>query len=172
MMAKRIFTDKVIIRRAVLAAAVLLFSILQNTPGWFPQLAGVRALIIIPLVTSIAMYERDTAGMLYGLFAGALWDITARGNSFNAIFFLITGFVCGGLINTVMRCNFITHLLLTAAATVIYNTGYWLWHYVFAGLDMKITMLLRFYIPGMVYTLLLSPVVFWLVMLLERKLRD
>ncbi len=171
-MVKKVLTDKVFIRRASLAALILLFSILQNTPGWFPQIAGVRALLLIPLVTAIAMFERDIAGMLYGLFAGALWDIFARGGSFNAIYFLITGYVCGILINTIMRNNFITHLLLTAAVALIYNTGYWLWHYVFAGLDMKTGALLRYFIPGTVYTLILSPLVFWLVMYIERKLRD
>ncbi len=171
-MAKRILTDKTFIRRVCLSAAILLFAIIQNTPGWFPQIAGVRALLIIPLVTAAAMFERDVAGMLYGLFAGALWDVTARGSSFNAIYFLIVGYVCGVLINTVMRNNFITHLLLTGAAALLYNTGYWLWHYVFAGLDMKFAVLFRFYIPGVIYTLILSPLIFWLVMLVERKLRD
>ena len=172
MMAKRILQNKTFIRRLCLAAAVLLFSILQNTPGLFPEIAGIRAMPLIPLVTAAAMYERDIAGMLYGLFAGALWDVFASGNSFNAIYFLITGYVCGILINTVMRSNFATHLLLTAGAALIYNTGYWLWHYVFTGCDMKFYSLMRYYIPGTVYTLILSPLVFFLVMTLERKLRD
>ena len=171
-MTKSILSNKTFIRRVCLAAVILLFSILQNTPGWFPQLAGVRALLLIPLVTAVAMYERDVAGMLCGLFAGALWDMTSRGGSFNAMYLLIIGYACGILINTVMRCNFATHFLLTAAAVSVYNIVYWLWHYVFAGLDSKLGALLRFYIPGIVYTLILTPLVFWLVMLIERKLRD
>ena len=71
-MALQINRKNTIIRRACLAAAVIVFAVLQNTPGWFPRIAGVRALILIPLVTAIAMTEREKAGILYGLLAGAL----------------------------------------------------------------------------------------------------
>ena len=54
---------------------------MQNTDGFFPQIFGVRALLLIPAVVCAAMFERDIVGMLFGLFAGMLWDITASGNN-------------------------------------------------------------------------------------------
>ena len=161
-----------IIRRACLAAAVIIFAVLQNTPGWFPSIAGVRALILIPLVTAIAMTEREKAGILYGLLAGALWDTSARGNSFNAILLVIAGYACGMLINTIMRNNFVTHLLLTGVTVAVYNLGYWLWHYVFAGLSGSVYALLTSFIPATIYTLVFAPIIFFALVKLGRKFPD
>ena len=171
-MALQINRKNTIIRRACLAAAVIVFAVLQNTPGWFPRIAGVRALILIPLVTAIAMTEREKSGILYGLLAGALWDTVARGNSFNAIFLVIAGFVCGTLINTVMRNNFVTHLLLTGAALVIYNLGYWLWHYVFVGLAGSFSALITYYLPCAVYTAVFAPPIYFAVYWLGRNFNE
>lgn len=162
----------IILRRVWLAAAVLVFSVLQNTDGWFPQLGGARALLLIPLVTAISMFERDTGGILYGLFAGALWDSCAGGNNFNMIFFVIVGFACGTLIKTIMRNNFMTHLLLTGVTTLLYCLGYWLWHYIFGGLDESVLALVEYFLPTAIYTVALSPLIFFAVMAIERHYRD
>ncbi len=155
--------------RVWLAVVVLLFSVLQNGLGTFPKIFGARALLLIPLVTAIAMYERDIAGMLYGLFAGALWDIFASGNNFNAIYLLVVGFVCGSLINTIMRNNIVTHFMLSAIATLLYSLGYWGYHFIFGGLDKTILILFKFYLPSTIYTILLTPLIFLIVRAIEQK---
>lgn len=160
---------KTIIRRAILALIILTLSVLQNTDGFFPQIFGVRALLLIPAVVCIAMFERDIPGMLFGLFAGTLWDIFASGNNFNALYLLIVGFACGTLINTVMRNNVVTASLLSAAFITLYSVGYWLFHFVFAGVDSAAHMLLRYYLPGMLYTLLFAPVIFIIIRAVEKK---
>jgi len=162
----------IIKRRAWLAVILLIFAVLQNTAGLFPQIFGARAFILIPLITAIAMYERDIPGMLYGLFAGALWDVVAGGGDLNAIFLVTVGFICGTLINTIMRNNFATHLLLTAFTVLIYVTCYWLYHFVFMGLDRAFLTYISFYIPSAVYTLVLSTPIFFIVMAIENHFRE
>ena len=163
---------RIYLRRALLAATILVCSVLQNTDGWFPRIAGAGALLLIPLTAAIAMFERDISGMLFGLFAGALWDIFASGNNFNAMFFVIMGFTCGTLINLVMRNNFVTHLILTAAFTFIYCTGYWLWHFVFAGTGGSFYAYMVYYLPSIIYTAVLSPAFFFLVRAIELLFRN
>lgn len=158
-----------IFRRVSLALILLLLSLLQNTDGYFPQIFGVRALLLIPAVVCISMYERDLPGMLFGLFAGALWDVFASGGSFNAFFLLATGFLCGTLINTIMRNNVVTATLLSAIWSLIYSLGYWLFHYVFTSLDSAAFMLLRYYLPSFIYTVVLTPVIFIIVRAVEKK---
>ncbi len=160
---------KMIIRRAVLALIILALSVMQNTDGFFPQIFGIRALPLIPAVVCIAMFERDIAGMLFGLFAGALWDVFASGNNFNALFLLTVGFLCGTLINTVMRNNVVTASLLSAVFIFIYSIGYWLFHYVFLGIDSAAHMLMRYYIPDMFYTLVFAPIIFIIIRAVEKK---
>lgn len=154
---------KLIMRRGSLALMLLILSVLQNTDGFFPQIFGVRALLLIPAVVCIAMYERDISGMLFGLFAGALWDTASSGASFNALFLLTVGFICGTLINTVMRNNIVTATLLCSIFIPIYHVGYWFFHFVTSGLDSARFMFLRYYLPGMAYTFIFAPLMFILV---------
>ncbi len=168
----RISKKKLFIRRFWLALAILVFSVVQNTDGLFPTFFGTRALILIPLVTAAAMYERDISGILFGLFAGALWDITADGSSFNAVFLVIVGYTCGTLINTIMRNNFITHLILSAFSVGIYNLGYWIFHFIAPGLDKSFFMLMRFYFVSSLYTAILSPLIFFFVRWIENHYRE
>ena len=163
---------KIFFRRAWLAVVVLVLSVLQNTDGWFPQIFGARALLLIPVTAVISMYEKDIAGMFYGLFAGALWDICAGGNNFNTIYLFVVGYACGVLINTIMRNNFVTHLLLSGVATSLYCFVYWLWHYVIAGTDRAFFILFRYYFPTTIYTIVLSPFIFFLVRFVEKKYRS
>lgn len=163
---------KLIIRRICLALILLLISVLQNTDGFFPQIFGVRALLLIPAVVCIAMFERDFFGMILGLFAGTLWDINASGASFNALFLLTVGFLCGTLINTIMRNNVVTAFILSTVSAIIYNIGYWLVHYVFGGLDKAVFMLLRYYLPSIAYTVVLVPLIFIAVRSVEKKFSE
>ena len=159
---------KLIMRRGSLALMLLILSVLQNTEGFFPQVFGVRALILIPAVVCIAMYERDIAGMFFGLFAGALWDTAASGASFNALYLLAVGFICGTLINTVMRNNIVTATLLCSVFIPLYHVGYWFFRFVAGGLDSGKFMFLRYYLPGIGYTLLFAPIMFIIVRGIEK----
>ena len=161
-----------ILRRICLALTLLPISVIQNTDGFFPQIFGVRALLLIPFVVCISMFERDIVGMFLGLFAGALWDIFASGASFNALYLTAIGFICGTLINTIMRNNVVTAFILSTVATLIYNICYWLVHYVFAGMDSAAYMLLRFYLPSIFYTVILVPLIFIIVRFVEKKFSD
>lgn len=163
---------KLIIRRICLALILLLVSVIQNTDGFFPQLFGVRALLLIPAVVCVAMFERDFHGMLLGLFAGALWDIFASGGSFNALFLTAVGFLCGTLINTIMRNNVVTAFILSTVSAIIYNIGYWLFHYILGGLDRAAFMLLRYYLPSIAYTVVFVPLIFIIVRSVEKKFSE
>ncbi len=154
---------KLILRRGSLALILLVLSVIQNTDGFFPQIFGVRALLLIPAVVCIAMFERDMAGMFFGLFAGALWDMHASGASFNALYLFVVGFICGTLINTIMRNNIVTALILSMVFIPVYVVGYWFFHYIVGGLDMAGFMFLRYYLPEIVYTALFLPIMFIIV---------
>lgn len=125
-------------------------------------------MLLIPAVVCIAMFERDVAGMFFGLFAGALWDMHASGASFNALFLLTVGFVCGTLINTVMRNNIVTAFLLTMIFVPLYEVGYWFFRFIVGGLDMAGFMLWRYYLPGILYTAVLLPVMFIIIRAVEK----
>lgn len=158
-----------IIRRLLIALVILALAVLQSIRGGINEIFGIRALILIPAVVAAAMYEREIAGVLYGLLAGALWDIFAAGNNFNAIFLVITGFASAMLINIFMRNNFVTHLIISAGAAGIYSLIYWLYHFVIINSGGAFYMLIRYYLPGVILTAVLSPLIFLLIRALEKK---
>ena len=162
----------IIFRRLCLALILLLISVIQNTEGLFPQPFGVRALLLIPAVVCMSMFERDICGMLFGLFAGVLWDVFTVGASFNALFLLTVGFICGTLINTIMRNNVVTASILGFTATLLYNLLYWAFNFPLAGLDRPVFMLLRYYIPGILYTVIFIPLTFIIVRGVYKKFSD
>ena len=141
---------------------------MQNTDGFFPQIFGVRALLLIPAVVCIAMFERDMAGMFFGLFAGALWDMNAGGASFNALYLMAVGFICGTLINTIMRNNIVTALLLSMVFIPVYVIGYWFFHFVVGGIDMAGFVFLRYYLPSIFYSAVFLPLMFIGVRAIEK----
>lgn len=160
-----------ILRRLILAIIIFVLSFMQSGDGRFPQFFGIRALLVIPVLVAVSMYERDVSGIFFGIFAGALCDIFAAGNNFNAIYFVIVGFVCGTLMNTIMRNNIFTHLLLSSAFCFVYNLIYWLYHFVFAGLDRSIFMFFRYYLTSTIYSVILSPLAFIIIRIIEKKFR-
>ncbi len=159
-----------ICRRILLGAVILILSLIQNGAGGFLKIGSVGPLLLIPAVVAAGMYEGEISGVFYGLFAGALWDLFAKGNNFNAIFLVFVGYVCALLIQTIMRNNFVTHLLLSSAFTVIYCAGYWLYHFVLTDLDSAFVTLLKFYLPMAIFTCILSTPVFLLIRFIERRL--
>ncbi len=159
---------KLILRRGSLALLILILSVLQNTEGFFPEIFGVRAFFLIPAVVCISMFERDIAGMVFGLFAGALWDMSSQGGDFNALYLLAAGFICGTLINTIMRNNIVTAFLLSMFFIILYPIGYWFFHYVVTGYDSAAYMLWRYYLPSIAYTAVFIPVLFITVRSVEK----
>ena len=152
-------TKKLLVRRLTFAAAVIIINILQNTRGFFPEIFGARAFLLIPLVVCIGMFERSYAGALLGLFAGALWDMSMPdGNGYNALILMIFAAACGLMITVLMRNHLLTALILSASACVIYVLLYALFFVVAAGIDDAGRLLLSFYLPCAVYTLAFTPV--------------
>lgn len=154
-------------RLASVAAVVLILSVLQNTPGWFPSFFGAKAYLLIPAVVSVSIFEKDIGGIFFGLFAGALWDVSASGSDYYAIFLVVAGFACGSLLNSVMRPNILTNLLLTSVWTAVFCVGHWLLRYVIGGIGSAPHALLTYYLPSFIWTVALSPVVFLIVSAVE-----
>lgn len=154
-------------RCACIALALLLLDIFQCAPHGFPAIAGARAILLIPAVVCVAMNEGELRGMFFGVFAGALWDVSTGGGDFHALILATTGFVCGLLLNNVMRSNIFTAFILTSVFLAVNNMGHWISKYVVPGLDSKFSVLLRNLLPSYLYSLLLTPLIFALFYAIE-----
>ena len=160
------------IRRGILALLILLTAMFQNTRGAFPTFFGAHAILLIPLVVIIAMFERGFAGMFFGLFAGILCDICTGGaDGFYAIIFTVTGFLCGTFITYFMRNNIVTAFVLGASASFICCTLYWLFFVLMRSVDGSGYVYIRYYMVSVLYTTAFVPLYYLIVMKLCEKIK-
>lgn len=149
------------LRRAIFAVFILVAYLLQNTPGFFPAIFGVRAYFLISLTVCLGLFERELTGAVFGAFAGALWDIAAPGgDGFYAILLMLIGMLCGILVNTIMRNNLITAMLLNLVAHLLYVSLYVVIFVLAAGVDSAGWLLVRYYLPSVLYSILFTPIVY------------
>ena len=163
-------TKLLIVRRLIFALVILITHVLQNSSGLVPTVFGARAFLIIPLVVCIAMFERELAGALLGLFAGALWDgVSGTGDGYYALFFMAVGAICGFLINVLMRNHLLTAIILCAFSALAFSGMYTVFFITAQGVDSGGYLFLRYYLPSCVYTLLFVPLYYLFVREIMRR---
>lgn len=151
---------------------VIIFAdLLQNTAGLFPQIFGARCLLLLPAAIILAMGEDMLAGAIIGLFAGLLWDLTSAVHlGFNCIFLMIMCLISSALVSYITRDTFITNMISSAAAILLYCLLYWLIFIIIKGVNGGELTILTFYIPCAIYTCALAPVLWLLLKPIKAKL--
>ncbi|MGN0572228.1 MAG: rod shape-determining protein MreD [Candidatus Fimenecus sp.] len=161
-----------LVRRSIFVLFILLAHLVQNTPGWFPSFFGIRVYFLLTFTVCLGLFEREIAGALFGLLAGVLWDTVAPlGDGYHALLFLLIGAVCGILINTVMRNNLITALLLNLGAHLLYAALYTVLFVLAEGIDGAGWLFVRYYLPAALLSVLFTPIVYLLVRFVMRRTR-
>ena len=151
-------TKILFVRRTVFVLLILAVHILQNTRGLFPEIFGVKANLLIPLVICIGMFEREIAGAVLGMLAG-----------YNALLLMLAGAAAGLLIDYLMRNNLMTALLLSGFACLIYSVFYVVFFLLANGVDSTGYLLIRYYIPAAVYSFLFTPLWYIIVRAVMRR---
>ena len=149
------------IRFGLYALIIGVVALVQNSPYVLPEIFGARALILLPLVVSIAMFEREIAAAVFGAVAGILWDICSVKDGFNSIVLLLICAVCSLLIIRLMRNNILTALVLGAGSIVSYTIIYLIFNLFFSGAGASISQIFTFYLPTGIYTLAFIPVFYF-----------
>ena len=155
--------------RALFGALIIIIALLQNTPHLMPSIFGSHALILIPLVVCIGMFEKAVVAALFGTFAGVLWDITlAKGDGYNAMVLMLLATAASVL----MRNNISTALLLSLSAIVIYMLLHWFIFVVCSGAKGGFITLGTFYLPSAIYTAVFAPLIYIMLRAILRKIKE
>lgn len=150
----------------------LLVVLLQNAPHFFPPILHVRPTPLVPFVVCVAVLEGAKIGAVTGTITGLLWGLYSfRLFGMDALFLLGIGLATGLLVEWFLRANFFSALLLCAGGIFLQSMVEWLLCYALLGKPQAMTVLLRVYVPGGVYTLLLSPLVYGAVLYLAHRIR-
>ena len=146
-------------------------SLLQNVSGLFPEIAGARCFLLIPVAVIIAMGEDIFSASLLGLFAGLLWDITSAVHmGFNCIIITLFCFAVSAFVSYIARDTFITNMLCVSLSSAIYCFAYWLCFIVIKGVNAGEITILSFYIPCFIYTVVMTPAIWFVINKIKKKL--
>ena len=156
---KNFFLNKKNLRRVLLGALVFLTAMAQNVP-WLPDIFGVRALPLLPLVVAVAVLDQALPGVLFGALAGLLWDVASPAAVPHSLYLTCAAFLCAMLMRYVLIRNKLTVSLLMLLFTAGYLALRWATDY--AGLPGGAFALLRYSLPSLVYTMLTAVPVYLL----------
>ena len=150
----------------------LLVVLMQNAPHLFPVILHVRPTPLVPFVVCVAVLEGAKIGAVTGTITGLLWGLYSfRLFGMDALLLLGIGLVAGLLVEWLLRANFLSALLLCAGGIFAQAVLEWLLCYVMLGKPRAMTVLLRVYLPGGVYTFLLAPLMYGAVLYLAHRIR-
>ena len=145
-------------RYGIFALIILCAHLLQNSLMIFPEIAGIRPILLISVAICIAMYEGEVIGGIAGLFAGALWDtVTVTADGYNALYLAVACAICGFLLRVFMRNNIITYIMMNSAVTLLYCVTYVLFFIAARGIDSASEIFVRYYFPMAIYSLVFTP---------------
>lgn len=160
-------------RNGIFLLLIVFTAILQNTNGLFPKIYNASAMLIIPLVICISMFEREMISMLMGLAAGLIWDFySARMDGFYSLLLVMTGFFCSYLIRRYMRNNIVTAIFYTAICSLGCVLAYWLFFVTAGGMQGAGHLLLVKYLPSALYTVVLTPIYYYFIKMISLKYRE
>lgn len=157
------------VKRIILALIIVLAAILQNTPGAFPRFFSTNAMILIPVVVAIAMFESETVSLAFGLEAGLLWDIVSvRGHYYHSIILCMVAFFISMLVRRRIRNTLFSSMVFTFATAFIHNTVYWILFVLIPNPQGAVGAYFSFYLLSCIYTLLVGIAVYLIIRPIER----
>lgn len=156
------------IKIALLTLLIILIGIFQNV---FVSGLSLPVVVIIPMLVSVAMHEKELTSLLFGALSGAVLDLASPVHD-GVFAFLFALLACA--VSLLSHYKFRNTLLGTAIlafgfALISFSTAL-----IFAAFkDNALTWQIfkRAFLPGILLTALLTPVFYYPVRLIETKLR-
>lgn len=151
-----------VLRYIAYTIEIIVFFMIQQTPGLIPSFYGILPTLLIPIACSIAMFEGPICSLLYGVFSGFLLDYGANCTfGFHALILGLICFIISFLVQDVFHNNFLTGLIMMLAAILIVILLQWLFLYIIKGYDSIGYVLYRHYLPRAAYTFLSVPLFYY-----------
>ncbi|MDO4731353.1 MAG: rod shape-determining protein MreD [Clostridia bacterium] len=142
---------------------ILIFYVLEQTPYLLDGIFGVKPLIIISSALSIAMLEKRNISIIFSIFTGFLMDMSLGGYfGFNTIIVLILCYLINILSTDLIKTNLLTSSIVNIVCITIVFTLQFLFLYVFKGYEDQMYAFMNHYLPLIVVSFLVSPLMYLL----------
>lgn len=162
-----------IIRYIGYMVELLAFFVIQETPGFIPAILGIKPVLVVPAVISIAVFESEIPAMLFGLLGGLLMDFGFSGIlGFHGMLLAVCCYIVSFIAANLLQSNFITTMLISLACVAVITVLQWLFFYVLYGYDSPVYALIYHYAPVFIYSMILMPVVYYFNRALALQIRS
>lgn len=145
---------------AIFLIIATILSILQSTPGLF-EFFGIRPILLLPFAISFSMFCNEKSAAFMGLFCGALWDCSSgRLFGYSSVILIFCGVAVSMICSYIANRNLLNAMVLIFCALLIYNFFDFLFRYVIWNFDYTWSILVFHMLPTIVYTVLISPILY------------
>ena len=152
------------------AEILILFSIEQNI-GFTPEVYGGRPVLILPLFIVISVFEGSYLGIAWGFLSGLLLDLSFCRNIKTQILIMgIAGYLIGkagnkirnNIKDKIKHINFICFIVMSLIFIPLLIGLRFYMNYMIKGIEYADTAFYNHVIPSIIYTLALSPLIYFL----------
>ncbi len=162
-----------IARRCIFAAAIITVFLLQYTASFVSYRFSFPTGLLLPLTVSIAMAEREYAGLCFGLLAGVLTDtVSTVTDGVFTLFYAVIACAAGLLAHYVFRNTVLTAMLFTAVSGAAYCGILLIFNCLIHDASYTGELLKSIYIPSVVLSAVLTPLVFRPTIHIHNRMRS
>jgi rod shape-determining protein MreD len=146
---------------------------IQETPGLIPEILGAKPIILIPAALSIALFENETAGMIFGLYGGLLIDFGAGGiMGFHGLILSVMCYIIGRMASDLIQTNFLTSMMVSLICSGITVFLQFVFFYILYNYSHVFYALWAHYLPRFLYTAAIMPVTYYFNRALFTQIND
>lgn len=151
----------IFIRHLTYSLIFLLLYVVGTVPR-FAQIGGVKPIWVIPAAISLAMFEGEFYGGIYGAAAGLLCDMGSfLLFGFNGLLTCIYCVAAGLIVIYLMRCNLLGCILFVFVFMLIRGSLEFLFSYGMWGYEDVWKIYFSKTLPTAVYSTVISPLIFY-----------
>ncbi|MEG2295273.1 MAG: rod shape-determining protein MreD [Oscillospiraceae bacterium] len=159
-----------IFKHACYFIIVIIVFLAQTTPR-FLEVFGIKPFLLLPLVVSIAMFEGEFIGGIYGAVAGLLLDYSATTYfGFNAMLFMVGCVLVGLLIIHLMQRNGFNCMFFCASILLVRGILELFFRHIIWGNTGVGILFLGNTIPTIIYSVCFAPLFFIMFQKISRYL--
>lgn len=148
-----------IVRYTAFSIEILIFYIIQCTPGLSLEVFGGRPVLLLPLAMTIAVFEGEIPAIIFGVVCGLMIDAGYSGPvGFYAVTMSVLCFIVSVLMENYIRTNLLTAFIIGTIAVPVIIFLQFLLFYVLMGYDDVWGYFLSHYVSRIIYTWAFVPV--------------
>lgn len=142
---------------------ILILYVLQQTPGLFGELFGVKPVLLISAAVTISMFESQLTGLGFGILTGFFMDLGyGSAFGFNILLMAILCYFIALLAVDYIKTNILTAIIFGVLAIFLVLSLHYLFLYVLSNYGSNNYAYVYHYLPMILYSAIPLPILYFI----------